>query len=96
MNANQTLELIRAYHLQNAQKYGLREIGIFGSVARNSARADSDIDIVVDLESSDYSVLARIKNELETLLGGRVDIVRKRKNMNRLLRQRIDKEAVYV
>ena len=29
--------------------FGVRRIAVFGSVARNSARADSDIDIVVDI-----------------------------------------------
>ena len=31
------------------RKFGVRRIAVFGSVARNSARADSDIDIVVDI-----------------------------------------------
>ncbi len=31
------------------RSFGVRRIAVFGSVSRNSARADSDIDIVVDI-----------------------------------------------
>ena len=31
------------------RSFGVRRIGVFGSVARNAARADSDIDIIVDI-----------------------------------------------
>jgi predicted nucleotidyltransferase len=37
-----------------------------------------------------------IQTELEQLLGCRVDLVRVRENMNSLLKQRIQQEALYV
>ncbi|MCY4435769.1 MAG: nucleotidyltransferase domain-containing protein [Chloroflexi bacterium] len=33
--------------------FRVRRIGVFGSVSRNTARDDSDIDIIVDFASSD-------------------------------------------
>lgn len=38
------------------QLYRVRRIGVFGSVARNSARADSDIDIIVDFACEDETI----------------------------------------
>ena len=36
--------------------FGVRNIAVFGSVARNTARADSDIDIVVDIPRGQISL----------------------------------------
>jgi len=49
---------------------------VFGSVARGETRPDSDIDFLVDFEpgSSLFDVL-RITDELEQMLGCRVDVV---------------------
>lgn len=38
------------------QLYRVRRIGVFGSVARNSARPDSDIDIIVDFACEDETI----------------------------------------
>ena len=39
------LELLRVFKAQSAAKYGLRRIGIFGSVARGEQTNQSDVDI---------------------------------------------------
>ena len=38
------------------RSYRVRRIGVFGSVARNTAGPDSDIDIIVDFASSDETI----------------------------------------
>ncbi|MDE2816139.1 MAG: nucleotidyltransferase family protein [Chloroflexota bacterium] len=38
------------------QLFRVRRIGVFGSVARNSARVDSDIDIIVDFACEDETI----------------------------------------
>lgn len=49
---------------------------VFGSVARGTDRADSDIDLLVDLPSGvGLTQLARTSIDLETLLGAPVDLV---------------------
>jgi len=40
--------------------------------------------------------IAALKEELETILGNPVDIVRIRKSMNNLLKKRIKKDGLYV
>jgi uncharacterized protein len=96
MGKQEILEILRNYKAQYAEKYGIRTLGVFGSVARETAREDSDVDVVVYLEKPDLFALAGIKEDLEEKTHKRVDIVAYRDKMNRFLKTRIDKEAVYV
>jgi uncharacterized protein len=77
------------------ERYGITRIGVFGSLARNEAHNDSDIDIVVDM-LPDLLKRASLKAELESLFGKKVDVVRYWSGMNAYLKARIDQEAVYV
>jgi predicted nucleotidyltransferase len=55
---------------------GARDVRIFGSVARGTEKADSDIDVLVDLPSdTGLFALGRLRRDLEDLLGARVDVV---------------------
>lgn len=70
-------------------------MGIFGSVTKNTATSDSDIDIVGEM-APDILLRAELKQELERLLGYKVDLIRYWKRMNHYLKQHIDKEALCV
>ena len=76
------------------QRYHLKAIGLFGSVARGEQRPGSDIDIWVELEPLTPFALVHLKHELNALLPAPVDVVRLRKRMNPALRQRIEREGV--
>jgi predicted nucleotidyltransferase len=90
------VNIISQFKTENLNRYGIKKIGIFGSVALNSTSPASDIDVVVELEKPDMFCLIGIKQDLEALLNMPVDIVRYRKSMNKYLKQRIDTDAVYV
>jgi uncharacterized protein len=96
MDKQAILEILKQYKARHAAEYGIRRLGLFGSVVRGNARADSDVDVVVALEKPDLFSLAGIKQELEEQLHAQVDIVAYREHMNRFLKTRIDREAVYV
>ena len=59
-----------------AAERGYSRMAVFGSIARNEARPDSDIDLLVEspAETSSFSFL-RFKRLLEDVLGRRVDLV---------------------
>ncbi len=59
-----------------AEQYGVRDLALFGSVARGSAGADSDIDILVDFDGPATSRrYFGVQFDLEDLLGRSVDLV---------------------
>jgi predicted nucleotidyltransferase len=76
-----------------AHRRGAKNVRVFGSVARNEARADSDIDLLVDLDP-DRSLLdvGGPAVDLSFLLDRPVDIVTEA-GLRERIRSRILREA---
>ena len=96
MERKEIIFCLRRFKEKNENRYRIMNIGLFGSSARESMNKQSDIDIVVELEKQDLFNLIGIKQDLEEEFNMAVDIVSYRKEMNQFLKNRIDKEAVYV
>jgi uncharacterized protein len=80
--------------LRTAIRYGVFNVRVFGSVARGEADAESDIDLLVDVEPGRTLFdLSELLMDLQDLLGHNVDIVTE-KGLNNRIRQRVLKEAV--
>jgi predicted nucleotidyltransferase len=59
-----------------AKVNGATRVRIFGSFARGTARPDSDLDFLIDLEPGRHLLdVVAIKQDLEDLLGRRVHVV---------------------
>jgi len=95
MGKKEIIEILRDYKKEYAEQYNILNIGLFGSVARDESRDESDIDVVLHILQPDLFTLAGIKQELEERLHCPVDIVTYRDHMNQFLKKRIDQEAVY-
>lgn len=62
-------------HAMRAQ-FGVRSLALFGSVARDEARPDSDVDVLVEFDGpTTFDRHMGLLVFLEDLLGGRVDVV---------------------
>ncbi|MEI7526126.1 MAG: nucleotidyltransferase family protein [Mariniphaga sp.] len=73
------------------QAYDPVKIGIFGSYARNEYRPDSDLDILINLNTAiSLFQLVRIERELSELLGVKVDLVSEGAIKNQKLRNYIE------
>lgn len=95
-----SIEKIKKILLSHKQdlsdKYGVREIGIFGSYVRNENRINSDIDILVELEKPmGFFKFIRLERYLSELLGAKVDLVTKNA-LKPHIGQRILAEVIYV
>lgn len=90
------ITLLRDYMKKNASKYNITRMGIFGSVARGEQREDSDIDVYLETSKPSMFAMVHIKEDLQTLFGCHVDLVRLRDKMDSFLRQRIEEEGIYV
>jgi hypothetical protein len=92
--AQEILPLLRAHHHTWAERFHLRRIGLFGSVALGEATVSSDVDVWVELDPLTPFAMVHLKQELEQLLQRPVDLVRLRERMNPALRQVILKEGL--
>jgi hypothetical protein len=96
MKRDDILAILREFKRDCAGKYGILELGLFGSVARETAGEKSDVDICIKTRTPDPYVLVHIKEDLEARVRKHVDIVRVREKMNPFLKARIEKEGIYV
>jgi uncharacterized protein len=95
-NRETVLQELRRLKPDLEKRYGVTKIGIFGSLARNEIREDSDVDVVVEMNEPDLFYMVHIKEVLEQRFRMPVDVIRYRAMMNKYLKARIDREAVYV
>lgn len=73
---------------------GARNVRLFGSLARGEETADSDVDLLVDMEEGRSLLdLAHLLQDMEELLGCRVHVVEP-EGLHWAIRERIIKEAV--
>jgi predicted nucleotidyltransferase len=93
MNLQALLKEKRAAILEAANRHGARNVRIFGSVARGDFDEKSDLDFLVEMEPG-RSLLdhAAFLNDLETLLGCKVDVVSEG-GIKARIRERVLREA---
>jgi len=95
MKQEAALKILREHKRELEEQYGVTRLGIFGSIARDEATDSSDVDVVVEM-APDLFGRVSLKEELETIIGAKVDLVRYWRRMNHYLKRRIDTEAHYV
>jgi predicted nucleotidyltransferase len=96
MTKQKILEILKEFKLENSSNLGIIELGVFGSIARDSFRDDSDIDIFVKTETANPYKIVEMKELLRAILNKDIDIIRLRESMNPFLKSRIDSEGIYV
>ena len=84
---------------QNQHKltaYQIKGLYLFGSVARNEAGADSDVDFIVDFERGaevGFFKLVRLQKMLSEILGSSVDLTT-RDALHQKMKNQILKESI--
>ena|GEM_PF-48279 len=96
LRRDEVLAVLRHHKAELAERYGVISLGVFGSVARDEAKEDSDVDIVIQMSKPDLFLMVHIKELLEEALNCPVDIIRYRERLNPRFKQSIDVEAIYV
>ncbi|HDH03933.1 MAG TPA: nucleotidyltransferase [Candidatus Campbellbacteria bacterium] len=78
------------------EKYHVKQVGIFGSVARGTEKNDSDIDILVEFSSPiGFFDFMRLEKHLSEVLNKKVDLVSK-KAIKPIIKKSILDEVIYV
>jgi predicted nucleotidyltransferase len=73
---NEIIKKLNEHKEELKNKYKIKELKVFGSYAKGEQKETSDIDLIVDFE--EYPTLIefiRIQEELENLLGVKVDLL---------------------
>jgi len=77
-NRDIVLNTLKRHKDELWKRFGVKSLAIFGSVARGEAGPDSDVDILVEFESSPgFDGYMALKFYLEDLLDRKVDLVMK-------------------
>jgi len=90
----ETLRHLRNEILALASKHGVRNVRVFGSIARGDSRVDSDIDLLVDVEPNRTLLdIIALEQDLEQLLGASVEVLTERGLSPYLARQIVAEAA---
>jgi len=94
---NELIEIIKSHKEEIKQRFGVKEIGLFGSYVREEQTSESDVDILIDFASGykTFDNYMDLKFYLEELLNTKVDLVLKTAIKPRL-KFHILKEIIYV
>jgi uncharacterized protein len=77
MRAISRIPTIKKKVLPILKRHAVKRAAIFGSFARGEAKANSDVDLLIEYKSKDKSLfdLVDLKSELEEILRRKVDIL---------------------
>ncbi len=94
MTLKQQLQSKRQDILAIAKRYGVSDLRIFGSVAREEDHSNSDVDLLVNIAEG-RSLLDYIgfMQEMESLLGRKVDVAQPT-TLHEAIREQILQEAI--
>ena len=90
------VDRLRAYKEKFADKYGIEQLGLFGSVARGEQDEKSDIDVFITMSRPSFFTRMNIKEELQKLFHRKVDLITLHENMFRSFRQNLERDAIYI
>ena len=76
--------------------FGVLQIGIFGSFAKDKVNSESDVDLLVEMKNSDFDSFVGLKIFLEKLFERNIDLVRKRNQIKPSFLNRIQKDIINV
>jgi hypothetical protein len=96
MKRDQVLAILRSHEQQLRSEHGVKTLVLFGSVARDEARSDSDVDLLVEFDrATGYFGLVRLQLLLQTWLGCAVDLGTPG-SLRSTMRERIQRESIRV
>lgn len=88
------IENNRSNILMLAKANGVRNVRVFGSMARNDANPDSDLDLLVDIESGKSGLaLGGFLSDVSELLRRKVDVATE-KSLHPKIREKVLDEAI--
>lgn len=95
MHQAEVLQILRL-HQDELQKLGVKSLELFGSVARNEANTDSDVDLLAEFARPfGLFQFAKVQRYLEKILNCSVDLGTKNM-LKENISEQVLKEVIYV
>lgn len=96
MKRNEAVHLLRQHRKELSEKYQVKSLSLFGSVARDEARPDSDIDILVEFSRPvGLFHFIELQQRLGEILGCTVDLGTPR-SLKPYIKEQVLQEAILV
>jgi len=96
MRREKALHILEAHRRELRERFGVKSLRLFGSVARDEASEQSDVDVLVDFdEAPSLFGFLRLQGYLQDLLGTKVDLVTET-GLKEGARPYVEKDAVNV
>jgi uncharacterized protein len=96
MNREQTLSVLKKLKPQLQSQFGVRELALFGSAARDELREGSDVDVLVTFDAPAISSrYFGVQFAIEDALGMPVDLVTE-KALRKELKPYIERDRIRV
>jgi predicted nucleotidyltransferase len=96
MKRNEALRILREQSKNLAERYNIASLSLFGSVARDEAAADSDVDFLVEFKHPvGLFEFIELQQRLEDILGCKVDLGTPR-SLKPRLKEQVLREAIRV
>ena len=96
MDRSTALQLLKEHRPALVDRFGVVRLALFGSTARDTARPDSDVDVLVAFDGPATSErYFGLQFYLEDLLGRPVDLVTE-KALRERLRPSVERDAIVV
>lgn len=96
MKGVQSIKTTLASHRKELfDRFSIRSLAVFGSYARGEESADSDVDLLVEFDQPIGVEFVDLAEQLESLLGQRVDLV-SRQGVKPKYLERIKNDLQYV
>lgn len=97
MNKTNIIEIIRNEKPYLQSKFGVEEIGLFGSYARCEEKENSDVDILVTIKTPPtIASLIGISDYLKEKLNIKIDLTRKGPHLSSRFLNLIQRDLIYV
>ena len=96
MQQEEVLRILAEHRDELRERFSVKSLRLFGSIARGDATSASDVDILVDFDDTpSLFTFLRLRGYLGDLLGARVDLVTET-GLRENLKPQIEREAISV
>jgi predicted nucleotidyltransferase len=95
ISKNRIIQELKADKNFLKQNFGVINIGLFGSYAKDQQTPTSDIDLLVEFKEPRFDWIASLQAYMEQRFDKKIEIVRKRKLSKSKFFDRIEREVIY-